>query len=63
MQLTLADWTDPKSLAGKPDQELFNAIRNGKGEVACKRYRNLAVVPANDLSFPALRLPGPKVKV
>ena len=32
MQVTLADWTDPKSLADKPDQELFNDIRKGKGE-------------------------------
>ena len=32
MQLTLGDWTDPKTLAGKPDQELFNDIRKGKGE-------------------------------
>jgi mono/diheme cytochrome c family protein len=32
MQLNLADWTDPKSLSAKSDQELFNAIRNGKGE-------------------------------
>jgi mono/diheme cytochrome c family protein len=33
MQLTLGDWTDPKTLAGKPDQELFNAIRNGKDKM------------------------------
>lgn len=32
MNLTLADWTDPKSLENHPDGELFNAIRNGKGE-------------------------------
>jgi len=32
MNLTLADWTDPKSLAGKPDKDLFDAIRKGKGE-------------------------------
>jgi cytochrome c len=32
MQVTLSDWTDPKSLADKPDQELFNDIRKGKGE-------------------------------
>jgi mono/diheme cytochrome c family protein len=32
MNLTLADWTDPKSLANKPDQELFDAIRKGKGD-------------------------------
>jgi mono/diheme cytochrome c family protein len=31
--LTLGDWTDPKTLAGKPDQELFDAIRNGKGKM------------------------------
>src|ERR1035437_1071633 len=33
MQLTLANWTDPKTLAAKPDQELFNVIRNGKGKM------------------------------
>jgi mono/diheme cytochrome c family protein len=32
MQLTLADWTDPKALSVKSDQELFDAIRKGKGE-------------------------------
>jgi mono/diheme cytochrome c family protein len=32
MQLTLLDWTDPKSLAGKPDKDLFDVIRKGKGE-------------------------------
>ena len=31
MNLTLDDWTDPKTLADKPDSELFNIIRNGKG--------------------------------
>jgi mono/diheme cytochrome c family protein len=33
MQLTLSDWTDPTALAGKPDQELFDAIRKGKGKM------------------------------
>ncbi|MGA3371699.1 MAG: cytochrome c [Terracidiphilus sp.] len=33
MGLTLADWSDPKTLADKPDQDLFNAIRNGKGKM------------------------------
>jgi mono/diheme cytochrome c family protein len=32
MNITLADWTDPKSLADKSDQELFNDIRKGKGD-------------------------------
>jgi mono/diheme cytochrome c family protein len=32
MQLTLADWTDPKSLSAVQDKELFDAIRKGKGE-------------------------------
>ncbi|MGB6744144.1 MAG: cytochrome c [Terracidiphilus sp.] len=31
MSLTLTDWTDPKSLAGESDGELFKIIRNGKG--------------------------------
>jgi cytochrome c5 len=33
MGVTLGDWTDPKTLDGKPDQELFDAIRNGKGKM------------------------------
>jgi mono/diheme cytochrome c family protein len=33
MGLTLGDWTDSKTLAGKQDQELFDAIRNGKGKM------------------------------
>jgi len=33
MGLTLGDWTDPKTLAGKPDGDLFNSIRNGKGKM------------------------------
>jgi mono/diheme cytochrome c family protein len=32
MNVTLADWTDPKSLASKSDQELFDIIRKGKGD-------------------------------
>jgi cytochrome c len=34
MQLSLPDWTNPATLAGKLDQSLFNAIRNGKGKHA-----------------------------
>ena len=30
MELTIDDWTDPKTLANKEDWELFNTIRNGK---------------------------------
>ncbi len=33
MGLILGDWTDPKTLADKQDQELFDAIRNGKGKM------------------------------
>ncbi|MGD0830294.1 MAG: cytochrome c [Terracidiphilus sp.] len=33
MALNLGDWTDPKTLADKQDQELFNVIRNGKGKM------------------------------
>jgi cytochrome c5 len=33
MQLKLADWTDPKSLAGKSDEDLFKVIRNGKDKM------------------------------
>jgi mono/diheme cytochrome c family protein len=32
MSLTLVDWTDPATLANHPDGELFNIIRNGKGD-------------------------------
>lgn len=33
MSLSLLDWTDPKSLAGKSDQDLFNEIRKGSGKM------------------------------
>ena len=33
MQLTMMDWTDPKSLANMSDQALFDAIRKGKGKM------------------------------
>ena len=33
MQLTMADWTDPKSLAGQSDQQLFDIIRKGKNKM------------------------------
>jgi cytochrome c5 len=33
MELKLLDWTDPKALADKPDQELFTLIRNGKDKM------------------------------
>lgn len=33
MQLTMSDWTDPKSLAGKQDGELFNRIRAGDSKM------------------------------
>ena len=32
MDLTLEDWTNPTTLAGKPDSDLFATIRNGKGD-------------------------------
>src|ERR1700744_5220980 len=32
MNLTLLDYTDPKSLSGKSNQELFDAIRKGRGD-------------------------------
>jgi mono/diheme cytochrome c family protein len=33
MSLTLLDWTDPKSLASKSDQDLFDVIRKGKDKM------------------------------
>lgn len=33
MDLKLLDWTDPKSLAGKTDAELFAIIRKGKDKM------------------------------
>jgi mono/diheme cytochrome c family protein len=33
MELTLDDWTNEKSLATKPDGELFGVIRHGKGKM------------------------------
>ncbi len=31
MNLTIGDWTDPKTLAGQEDWQLFNIIRKGAG--------------------------------
>lgn len=33
MGLSLGDWTETKTLAARPDGELFNIIRNGKGKM------------------------------
>jgi cytochrome c5 len=33
MELKLEDWNDPKSLADKPDQALFEIIRKGKDKM------------------------------
>jgi cytochrome c len=33
MELTIVDWTDPKTLAAKDDGQLFNIIRNGKDKM------------------------------
>ncbi len=33
MQLTLKDWTDPKSLGDMSDQQLFDLIRKGKDKM------------------------------
>jgi mono/diheme cytochrome c family protein len=33
MSLTLIDWTDPASLAGRSDKQLFDIIRNGKDKM------------------------------
>ena len=32
-EFVISDWTDPKSLSGKPDHQLFNFIRNGLGKM------------------------------
>lgn len=33
MNLTMPDWTNPQTLAGMQDSELFNIIRKGKGQM------------------------------
>ena len=33
MSLSLTDFTDPKTLSGKSDAELFDIIKNGKGQM------------------------------
>lgn len=33
MSLSMADWTDPKSLSGMSDEALFKIIRNGKDKM------------------------------
>ena len=39
MNLTMPDWTDPKSLAGKSDQQLFDIIRKGKDKMPAEGCR------------------------
>ncbi|HEX5422668.1 MAG TPA: cytochrome c [Candidatus Acidoferrales bacterium] len=39
MKLQLADFRDPKSLAGKTDGELFYVIKNGKGDMPAEGTR------------------------
>ena len=33
MALTMSDWSDPKSLSGQTDQQLYDIIRKGKGKM------------------------------
>jgi len=33
MDLVMSDWTDPKTLAGKSDKQLFDAIRKGSDKM------------------------------
>lgn len=33
MSLTMSDWSDPKSLSGQTDQQLYDIIRKGKGKM------------------------------
>jgi mono/diheme cytochrome c family protein len=66
--ITLKDWSDPKTLADKPDQELFNTIRNGKGKMPAESegrakddevwnliiyIRNLCKLPPSPAPVPA----------
>jgi mono/diheme cytochrome c family protein len=39
MKLQLADFSDPKSLQGKTDGELFYVIKNGKGQMPAEGTR------------------------
>ena len=36
-EMNLPDWTDPKSLVGRMDQQLFNVIRFGRGKMPAER--------------------------
>jgi mono/diheme cytochrome c family protein len=37
-QLVMLDWTDPKTLTGFTDQQLFSLIRNGKGKMPAESF-------------------------
>jgi len=39
MKMTLTDLTDPKTLTGKTDAQLFDLIKNGKGAMAAEGNR------------------------
>jgi len=65
LQVTLLDWTDPKSLASKSDQDLFDAIRKGKDKMPAEdatRAKNDDVwdgeLPPPILKNDLLPLPG-----
>lgn len=75
MGLILPDWSDPKTLAAKTDQELFTVIRNGKDKMPAEvegrakneeinalivYIRSLARQGAPDAAPPAPAAPAPE---
>lgn len=67
MGVSLKDWSDPKTLADRPDQDLFNVIRNGKGKMPAEEAGrakddevwNLIIYIRNLYKLPPAPAPAP----
>jgi|CZKF01.1.fsa_nt_gi mono/diheme cytochrome c family protein len=67
MGITLADWSNPATLANKQDQDLFNIIRNGKGQMPAEEAGrakddevwNLIIYIRNLYKLPPAPAPAP----
>ncbi|MGD0682764.1 MAG: cytochrome c [Terracidiphilus sp.] len=67
MGVTLEDWSNPATLADKQDQNLFNVIRNGKGQMPAEpdgrakddEVWNLIIYIRNLYKLPPAPAPAP----
>lgn len=67
MNLSLDDWTDPKTLASKSSEDMLKIIRNGKGQMPGEdvgrakddEVRNLIIYIRGFASQPPAAVPAP----